>query len=239
MINITHFQKINKNDYLSFSPLEKCNFLSHGLLLKNVSNKNLKEFLKKVGLDNSLVVVPQQIHSKRILTINTRDRRREIETEGYDGILTDIPGIILTVRVADCLPIFLVDPMLKVTGLIHAGWKGTLMGIAKESISRACQLYGSDPGNLILVLGPCIGECCYEISESSAILFPKDCLTFTKGKIRLDLVKANLKQLLKSGVKRKKIFSTNLCTFCHRELFYSYRRDRDNKKRMTAFIGVK
>lgn len=239
MSNITHFQQIDKTTYLSFSPFEKYDFLFHGFLLKKVSDKNLGKFLKRVGFKNSPIVVPEQIHSKKILTIKKKDKWKKIETDGHDGILADVPGIVLTVRVADCLPIFLVDPLLKITGLIHAGWKGTLRGIVKEGISKASQVFGSNPEDLIFVLGPCIRRCCYEISESLAILFPKDCLTFTNRKIKLDLVKANLKQLLKSGVKRKKIFSTNLCTFCHGELLYSYRRDKDEKKRMTAFIGIK
>jgi copper oxidase (laccase) domain-containing protein len=106
-------------------------------------------------------------------------------------------------------------------------------------VERAKSDFGSNPENLVFVFGPCIGKCCYEVSESLAILFPRDCLVLSRGKIRLDLVKANLKQLIRSGVKREKIFLSNLCTFCEPELFYSFRRDKDRKKRMTAFIGIK
>jgi hypothetical protein len=239
MNKITHVHKINKITYLSFSPLENYDFLFHGFLLKRISDKNLKEFLKTTGVKNSSIIIPEQIHSKRIMTIKQKYRSRKTESEGYDGVLTDAPGIVLTIRVADCLPVFLVDPVLRIIGIIHAGWKGTLMEIAKEGVRKASDVFGSNPANLIFVLGPSIGKCCYEISESLAILFPKDCLTFTKHKIKLDLVKANLKQLLKSGVKREKIFLSNYCTFCKPELFYSFRRDKNKRKKMTAFIGIK
>jgi len=239
MKEITRFHQIDKTAFLSFPVLEKYNFLFHGLLLKTISNKDLKRFLKRAELGDSSVLVPRQIHSRKILTTNKKEKRRKIETSGYDGVLTDVTGIVLTVKVADCLPIFLVDPVRKVIGLFHAGWRGTLMGIAREGVRKASQVFGSDPENLILILGPAIRSCCYEISESLAILFPRDCLSFTNQKIKLDLVKANLEQLLRSGVKRKKIFSSNLCTFCHKELFYSFRRDKVENKRMTAFIGIK
>ncbi len=231
--------QIDKIHCLSFPPLERFDFLLHGFLLKKLTSRSLGRFLGKVGSKNSSVIALEQVHSRRILAINKRGGLKKIKTDGYDGILTDVPGIVLTVRVADCLPIFLVDPSLKITGLIHAGWRGTLMGIAGQAIEKASEMFGSNPGNMVVVLGPSIGRCCYQISPSLAILFPGDCLTLAQDKIKLDLAKANLKQLLKSGVKRERIFSSDSCTFCHKDLFYSYRRDKDKEKRMTAFIAIK
>ena len=239
MSEIAYFRELNKTTYLSFSPLEKHDFLFHGFLLKNSPGKNIKRFLSELGYKNYSLIIPKQVHSKRIIILSNKKSYRKPKMEECDGVLTNIPGMILTVGVADCLPVFLVDPVLKITGLIHAGWKGTLMGIIKEGVESAKRYFGSDPRDLEFVFGPGIGQCCYEVSESLAILFSRDCLIFNKVKIRLDLAKANLKQLLRSGVKREKIFLSNLCTFCEPELFYSFRRDKDRQKRMTAFIGLK
>ncbi len=239
MSKTTHFRELNKTAYLSFSPLEKYDFLFHGFLLKSSPKKSLKGFLKELGLKNFPLVIPEQVHSKKILILKNKKSFGKLKMEECDGVLTNIPGIVLTVGVADCLPVFLVDPVLKITGLIHAGWKGTLMGIIKEGVENAKSYFGSNPQDLEFVFGPSIGKCCYEISESLAILFPRDCLVFSKGRIRLDLAKANLKQLLRSGVKREKIFLSNLCTFCKSELFYSFRRDKNRQKKMSAFIGIK
>jgi YfiH family protein len=239
MSRITHFHELDSISYLSFSPLEKYDFLFHGFLLKKNPAKNLKGFLNKLRFNNLTLVIPKQVHSKKILALKNKNDYRKLKNNEYDGVLTDVPGMVLTVRVADCLPIFMVDPRLKIVGLIHAGWKGTLMGIVREGVERVKSSFGSNPENLVFVLGPGIGKCCYEISDSLAILFPGDCLVRDKNKIRLDLVKANLKQLLRSGVKREKIFLSNLCTFCKEELFYSFRRDKNKRKKMTAIIGIK
>lgn len=239
MSKITHLHQLKKTAYLSFSPLEQYNFLLHGFVLRTIINKNLEELVEKLGLRKPSIVGLEQVHSKGILVVKKRSALKGIKTKGCDGILSDVSRIVLTVKVADCVPIFLVDPERRISGLIHAGWKGTLLGIAKEGVKQAYQMFGSSPENLVVVLGPCIGACCYQVSDSLAILFPRDCLDFTHNGIKLDLVKANLKQLLKSGVRREKIFSSNLCTFCKPELFYSYRRDKDERKKMTAFIAIK
>ena len=239
MRRITHFHMLDNRSYLSFSPFEKYDFLFHGFILKKTPKKNLKGFLMELGFKNLPLAIPNQVHSKKILILRNKNDYTRLKTNEYDGVLTNVPGMVLTVRVADCLPIFMVDPRLKIAGLIHAGWKGTLMGIVREGVEKAKSSFGSNPENLVFVFGPGIGKCCYEISDSLAILYPADCLVRGKKKIRLDLVKANLKQLLRSGVKREKIFLSNLCTFCNSELFYSYRRDKDKRKKMIAFIGIK
>lgn len=239
MSRITHLHQLKKTAYLSFSPLERYDFLLHGFVLRTIINKNLEELVEKLGLRKPSIVGLEQAHSKRILAVKKRSALKGMNTRGCDGILTDVSAVVLTVKVADCVPIFLVDPERRISGLIHAGWKGTLLGIAKEGVKQACQMFGSSPENLIVVFGPCIGVCCYQVSDSLAILFPRDCLGFTYNEIKLDLVKANLKQLLKSGVRREKIFSSGHCTFCGKSLFYSYRRDKEKDKKMTAFIGIK
>jgi len=238
MSKTAHLHQLDKTPCLTFSPLEQYDFLLHGFVLRTITDKSLKESIEKLGLRRPSIIGLEQVHSKRILVVKKRSALKRIKTKGCDGILTDVPGIISTVRAADCLPIFLVNPVLKIAGLIHAGWKGALLGIAREGVNRARQAFGSHPEDLVAVLGPCIGECCYKISESLAALFPRDCLSFAGKDIRLDLVKANLKQLLKSGVRREKIFSSGHCTFCEPDLFYSYRRDKDRKKKMTAFMAI-
>ncbi len=239
MSRIAHLHNLDKTPYLTFSPLEQYDFLLHGFVLRTITYKNLGELTEQLGLGKPSIVGLEQVHSKRILAVRKWAPLKRVNTERCDGILTDVSGLVLTVRVADCLPIFLVNPVLKIAGLIHAGWKGTLLGIAREGVNKACQVFGSHPKDLVAVLGPCIGKCCYRISESLAVLFPRDCVSFTGRDIRLDLVKVNLKQLLKSGVKREKIFSNGHCTYCERDLFYSYRRDKDKKKKMTAFMVIK
>jgi len=154
--------------------------------------------------------------------------------------LTNRKDIFLTVSVADCLPIFLIEPKRKVVGLIHAGWRGTLLGIVKQATRKAKNEFGCDPQDFTLLFGPAIQRCCYEISEGIAILFDEDCLIRMPGeRPKLDLTFANLKQFLDYGVKRKKIFAMKDCTCCNKDMFHSFRRDGDKAGRMIAFIGIK
>jgi YfiH family protein len=242
----THGASAGKPRWLFFSPLLNFDFISHGFIIKNkeqnlstqAKRSSLKGLVKKISSEEKHIIVPQQIHGNGCLTIKKREELKR-KYKG-DAILTDRKDIFLTVSVADCLPIFLVEPKRKVVGLVHAGWRGTLLGIAKETIRKAEDEFGCKPEDLTLLFGPSIQKCCYEISEVMAILFDEDCLIRRPGeKPKLDLMKINLKQFLNCGVKGKKIFATNDCTCCNKDMFHSFRRDGDKAGRMIAFIGIK
>jgi YfiH family protein len=235
-----------KTRWLSSFPLLNSDFISHGFIIKskkqNLSTQakknTLKKLIKKISSEEKHIIVPQQTHGNGCLTIKKGDELKR-KYKG-DAILTDRKDIFLTVSVADCLPIFLVEPKRKVVGLVHAGWRGTLWGIAKETIRKAKVEFGCKPEDFTLLFGPAIQKCCYEISEVMAILFDEDGLIRILGeKPKLDLIKTNLKQFLNCGVKEKKIFATNDCTCCNKDRFHSFRRDGDKAGRMIAFIGIK
>ena len=232
--------------WLSFPPLQDFDFLSHGLIIKSkeqnlstqVKKNTSKRLLKKIFSEETHIIVLQQVHGNRCLTIKKGDELKK-KYKG-DAILTDRKDIFLTISVADCLPIFLVEPKRKMVGLIHAGWRGTLLGIAKQAIRKAKNEFGCIPEDCTLLFVPAILRCCYEISDGIAILFDEDCLIRSPGeKPKLDLIYANLKQFLNCGVKRKKIFATKDCTCCNKEIFHSFRRDGNEAGRMRAFLGIK
>jgi YfiH family protein len=232
--------------WLSFSPLQDFKFISHGLIIKNTEQnlstpgkKNtLRKLLEKISPEEKYVIVPQQVHKAGCLTIK-KGTPLQKRYKG-DAILTNRKDIFLSVSVADCLPVFLIEPERKVVGLIHAGWRGTILGIARETIRKAKNEFGCRPEDFTLLFGPAIQKCCYEISEEIAILFNKDCLIRISGqKTKLDLTYANLKQFVNCGVKEKRIFGINDCTCCNEEMFHSFRRDGDKAGRMIAFLGMK
>jgi YfiH family protein len=236
----------NKIRWLSFSFLQNFDFVSHGFIIKsketNLSTsarkKSLQRLFKKNSSQKKQIIVPQQVHANGCLVIKKRDELKR-KYKG-DAIITDRKDIFLTISVADCLPIFLVDPKRKVVGLVHAGWRGTLLGIAKETVRKAQGEFGCNPKDLTLLFGPAIQKCCYEISESIALLFDNDCLIrMPDRKPQLDLIHANVKQFLNCGVKRNNIFATNDCTCCNKEMFHSFRRDGDEAGRMIAFLEIK
>ena len=237
---------IGKIRWLSFSFLQDFDFLSHGFIIKskgqNLSTqakKNaVKRLFEKESSEERHLIVPRQVHGNRCLTIKRGDPLKK-RYEG-DAILTDRRDALLTVSVADCLPVFLIEPRRKVLGLIHAGWRGTLLGIAEETMRRAKNEFGCDPPDFTILMGPAIQRCCYEISEGVGVLFDEDCLVRMPGqRPKLDLMSANLKQFLNCGVQREKIFEAKECTCCDKEMFHSFRRDGDRAGRMIAFLGMK
>jgi YfiH family protein len=172
------------------------------------------------------------------VAISARDKLQK--SYSGDAVLTDRDDILVSVAVADCLPVFIVNPKRKIIGMVHAGWRGTLLGIARRTIGEAKDRFGCEPGEFTLLFGPCIRSCCYRVSERVAILFDGECVSRRRDEApMLDLVHANLKQFTDSGVKEDKIFVFGGCTFCEKELFCSYRRDKENAGRMIGYLGLK
>ncbi len=232
--------------WLSFGFLRDFDFVSHGLIIaskkgnfSSQAKKNVvRRLFEKESSDERRVIVPQQVHGNRCVAIKEGGPLKK-RYEG-DAILTDRKDVLLTVSVADCLPVFLVDPKREVVGLVHAGWRGALLGIVAQTVRIAETEFGCDPRDFAILLGPAIQKCCYEISEGIGLLFDGDFLVRVSGqRPKLDLLSANLKQFLNCGVERRNIFASKECTCCHKEMFDSFRRDGDKAGRMIAFLGIK
>ncbi len=230
--------------WLSFLPLDACPFILHGFVIKNrnfppdVKIKKVEKFLQKITSQKRRLISLSQKHQDECEIIFSKDKLKR-RYKG-DALLTDRNDIFISVWVADCVPIFLVEEKRRVIGLVHAGWRGTLLGIVRRTLERAKHQLGSKPRDFTVLFGPCIQGCCYQVSDDVAILFDEKCVNRDKdGKVTLDLICANLKQLVSCGVKEDKIFVTGRCTFCEEELFYSYRREKENAGRMIGFMGLK
>jgi polyphenol oxidase len=149
-----------------------------------------------------------------------------------DAIVSREPGVIVGVRTADCVPVLLVDPNLRVVAAVHAGWRGTVQRIVPAAVAHM----GADPTHLLAVIGPCIGECCYEVgpevSERFRSTFPE-----RPDLGHVDLSEANRRQLLDAGLSPGNIELSGLCTRCNPDLD-SFRRDGEAAGRMVAAIGI-
>jgi hypothetical protein len=162
----------------------------------------------------------------------------EAAEEEADGLATGAAEGILSVTVADCLPIFVYDRRGGAFALLHSGWQGT--GIATEGVRVLCQEYGADPGSLVAVLGPGIGACCYAVDPGRAERFerqfgPSAVRRSADGRTHLDLLAANAALLAAAGV--REVHGVAECTACTDRLF-SFRRDGPGFGRMAAFIGA-
>jgi hypothetical protein len=170
----------------------------------------------------------RQIHST---TCVPAAGRRGVLGEG-DALLENTPGSVVAIRTADCLPILLVDGRHRAVAAVHAGWRGTVAGIAQRAIEAMHQQFASLPGDLHAAIGPGIGKCCYEVGPEVAAQFGR------QGRAHVDLAEANRRQLIEAGVTPERIYASNLCTMCRAREFHSFRRDKAAAGRLFSFAGI-
>lgn len=169
----------------------------------------------------------KQIHSDRILLVQSPGPQGE-----GDAMISNVPGIGLAVRTADCLPILMADPPNRAVAAIHAGWRGVVSKIAVKTVETMRQQFGTKPEDLVVAIGQGIGACCFEVGPEVAVQFG------LSGRAKVDLVETTCRQLGRSGVSARQISSAGLCSYCGSELFESYRRDREAAGRMISMISL-
>ncbi len=195
--------------------------------------KNRELFFSIVGADDHRVFQPSQVHSAQVKSVGMF-----VPGEECDGLLSNQQSKFLAVTVADCVPILLADPVQRVVGAVHAGWRGTARRIVVAAIERMQKEYGVAPKNILAWIGPSASSCCYEVGEEVAKLFASSEVDRTKGKSFLDLKVANKVQISEAGVSVSSIEVNPLCTICSPTMFHSFRRDGINSGRMLAVIGI-
>jgi YfiH family protein len=160
-----------------------------------------------------------------------------------DAMISRSPGIAIGVETADCVPVLLVDPGTPAIAAIHAGWRSTVKKIVQKTVRKMKDEFGTDPAGLTAAIGPAIGPECYEVDEPvmgpvrEAFPFWRE-VTVPRGSDRwsLDLVKANVIELIHSGVREDHIYSLGLCTSCRSDLFYSFRAEGRTGRMLSAII---
>lgn len=170
----------------------------------------------------------RQIHSDKVLFAE----HSGCIGEG-DALITNRPGIALSIRTADCLPILIADPAKRAIAAIHAGWRGTVQWIVPKTVQAMGQQFGSRPEDLVVVVGPSIAGCCFEVGPEVAAQFS------LFGRAKIDLVETTRRQLGRNDGATWQFASSGLCTVCRADLFHSYRRDREAAGRMASVIGIK
>jgi hypothetical protein len=161
-------------------------------------------------------------------------------TPEADAATADAPGLLLGIQTADCLPLLLVDPGRRVVAAAHAGWRGTVAGVAGRTVAAMVEL-GCAPSALLAALGPAIGQCCYEVGEEVQHAFGPEGVSWfrpgSRGRPHLDLRQANVRQLVVAGVSPQAIHHVDECTACHPDLYHSFRREGPGGGRMLSYIG--
>ena len=214
--------------------------------------ENRHRFFGALGLDPSRIVRVWQVHGDEVLVVDGRLARRENfprllldEHYEYDAMVTDREGLALTITTADCLPVFIADPVRRAVAAVHAGWRSTLKGIAPKALATLVQTYGSRPADCVAVIGPGILGCCFEVDEPvmrplRATVPEWEAFARPVGPEHwlLDLSALNARSLVEGGLPEGAIHQTGLCTACRTDLFYSYRAEKPVTGRMMSALWL-
>jgi hypothetical protein len=260
--------------YISFPAFDKTNLVNHCFTTKlggvsegqfsslnlgynrgdsseNVDT-NYKIICQAIGVTENRMVLSHQVHKDEVYVVGIEDLGKgkviESNIKEKDALITDVKNAPLVTFYADCVPIFLLDPIQKVIGLAHAGWRGTVQKIGKKTVESMMRTYGSNPKDILAGIAPSIGPCCFEVGEEVVLEF-RAC--FTKEvcdiiikekenkKAMIDLWQANVFALLEAGLLREHITVTDLCTMCHSDVFYSHRATDGKRGNLAAIMALK
>lgn len=201
-----------------------------------LSNTQKSYLSLQLRIDPQKIYTMRQVHGHRVLTVTQDSFPQQGDLPQADAMITNTPNIFLSVRTADCLPIFIYDPAKRAIGLVHAGWRSTSENIARVTLWLMEKQFRSSPSDLRVAFGPSIRPCCYEVGEEFKDVFPQDVVR--KGlNLYLDVAGANKKQLIETGVKAENIFDVELCTMCDPK-FFSFRRDKEKAGRHLSLMSL-
>jgi len=200
-----------------------------------------------LGVARGQLRLVKQVHGAHVAVARDGEIAGATRPEA-DAIVTGDPAVAIGVRVADCAPVLLVDPVRGAAAAAHAGWRGTAAGVVAATVEALHREFGSAPPDLLAAIGPCLGACCGEVGPDVLDAFRAGAARdadirawFTPGRgdrSFLDLERANRDQLERAGLDPRRIFTSGLCTKTHRDRLHSYRAHGSGAGRLLAAIRV-
>ena len=265
---------VNGVPYLSYPLLEETGAVKHGFSTKlggvstgncatmNISTtrgddpeavaENRRRIGAAIGVRPEDMTYTHQTHTTNVRVVTEEDRGNGITKPrpytDVDGMITNVPGLVLATFYADCVPLFFIDPVHRAVGLSHSGWRGTVGKIGKVTVEKMTEEFQTDPSELYAAIGPSICQDCYEVSEDVIDQFREafeekywDVLFYRKpdGKYQLNLWEANRRIFLDAGIKEERISMPGICTCCNPLFLYSHRASHGKRGNLGAFITVR
>ena len=195
--------------------------------------RNRKIFFTHLNISENSLVFQQQTHSG-----NSVYAAKPGFIKDNDSIYTDVKNLFLCVTLADCLPVFLYHHS-GVVAAVHSGWKGSCKKIVYKTVRKLTGHFGLNAEELLVYIGPGLSVDNFEVGKEVAELFRKDVIKERTGKLYLDNKLENLFQLTEAGISQNNIEISELCTYEEKNMFHSYRRDKETSGRMIGLIGIK
>ena len=211
--------------------------------------ENYRRFCAAIGADAGSIAMSNQVHGDVVRAVTTADVKGDIyDPEGYeaDGLVTDVPRVVLTVFSADCIPILLYDPVRRVVAAVHAGWRGTALGIGARAVEKMRDCYGCRPEHILAAIGPGISACCFEthadvpqaMERALGLEAQNYCQKVSKDKFKVDLKGLNALHLIRSGVDMRHTAMDLDCTACHPQKYWSHRATQGRRGSQAAMIQL-
>lgn len=214
--------------------------------------ENYRRMSDILGVEKERMVLSWQTHTTNIRRVTKADAGkgvvRERDYRDVDGLITDVPGITLVTFYADCVPLYLLDPVHRAIGLSHSGWRGTVKRMGRVTLDAMNREFGTMPEDVIACIGPSICQECFEVGGEVTEEFAKEFdpryheeLFYKKenGKYQLDLWRANQIIFAEAGVKEQNIHTTDICTHCNPERLFSHRTMGTERGNLSAFLCLK
>lgn len=260
--------------WLAFPALEKSGLVSHGFStrLGGVSEgkfstmnftftrgddpehvrENYRRMAAVLDVDLERMVLSYQTHTTHVRVVTEEDAGkgviRERDYRDVDGLVTNVPGITLVTFFADCVPLYILDPVHKAVGMSHSGWRGTAGRMGRVTLDVMSREYGTRPEDVTVCIGPSICQDCFEVGPEVAEAFDeafglscREQLYYPKenGKYQLDLWRANEIIFREAGVKEENIHTTDICTHCNPDLLFSHRTVGNERGNLAAFLCLR
>lgn len=215
--------------------------------------ENFTRMAQALHVERDRMVVSYQTHTTNVRRVTEADEGKGVirprDYRDVDGLITDVPGITLVTFYADCVPLYLVDPVHGAIGLSHSGWRGTVGKMGKVTLDAMEEAFGTKAEDVIAAIGPSICNDCFEVGEEvvmefkaafdskfhKEIFYPNG----KAGKYQLDLWKANQLILQEAGVLAEQIHITNVCTMCNSDYLFSHRRVGEERGNLAAFLCIR
>ncbi|SDT39185.1 conserved hypothetical protein [Paenibacillaceae bacterium GAS479] len=224
----------------------------------NAVLENRRRLAEALGWSFEAFTCGEQVHGcavQAVGAVNAGSGRdsRTTAVQDTDALMTDEPGVLLVSFYGDCVPLYFWDPVRRAAALAHAGWKGTVLEIGRETIEAMGSSYGCKPENIRTAIGPSIGDCCYEVDENvlsrvrplleelrqaDVEAFAEVITDSTPGHGFLNLKELNRQIMIKAGILPMHIELSEWCTGCRRDLFFSHRMEGGRAGRMASWIGM-
>ena len=197
-------------------------------------------------------VLSDQTHTVNVRTVTEADAGKGVtrprDYTDVDGLVTNVPGLVLSIFTADCVPVFLVDPVRRAIGLVHSGWRGTVGRISREAIRKMQANYGTEPADMICAIAPSICQDCYEVSEDVADAFREKYAGEALSRIvrpgrpghaQLNLQEACRENFLMAGLLPQHVSVPDLCTAENSGLLFSHRALKGRRGNLAAVIEIR